>query len=59
MLKGDYTIKIVVTHSDSEEVVCRGHSLSFESAEGELGKLERYIEKVEHEEFMREGAVDL
>lgn len=49
MVKKDYTIKIVVTHSDSEEVVCKGSSLSFESAFEELGKLERFVEKKENE----------
>ena len=53
MIKGNYTIEIVVKNSDSEEVVIRGEALGFESAEEQLGKLERYVEKVEYEEFMR------
>lgn len=53
MIKGDYTIKIVVTKTNDDEMICGGHSLSFESAFSELGKLERYIEKVERDEFMK------
>lgn len=52
--KGNYIIKIVVTNSDNDEEVCKGHSLSFESAEGELAKLEKYVNKVEeYDNFMR------
>ncbi len=52
-IKKNYTIDIVVTDSDSGEVVVKGEALSFESAEEQLGKLERYVEKVEKDEFMK------
>jgi len=58
-IKGDYTIEIVVKHSDSEEVVVRGEALNFESAEEQLGKLERFVQRVEHDEFMRLGEEEL
>lgn len=52
MLKNNYTIKIVVTESESEEVVCIGNSFSFESAKEELCKLERFVEKIEKDKIM-------
>lgn len=52
-LEGNYTIEIIVKHSDSDEVLVRSESLNFESAEEDLGKLERYALKVEKEEFIR------
>lgn len=53
MVNKEYKIEIIVRDEDGE-IVCRGQSLSFEGAEEDLGKLEKYVEKVEHDDFMSE-----
>ena len=48
--KRNIEIDIRVYDSDAEALIVRGSALTFESAEEELGKLERFVIREEEEE---------
>lgn len=41
----DVEIEIIVRNPNTDEVIAKRTALSFEGAEEDLGKLERYVEK--------------